>query len=126
MQGLFYRNHELCQNHIPTSVVMLLQQQEMVFGSTEQNGIMLQLLSGSYNNSWNIVSVSIMQYPAPPIAMMLYVSSSTVAVSTTRNQAPPFSYGYNNSWSLDFAKLYENYAPLGLMMSKQQLEHFVL
>ena len=69
-----------------------------------QNGIMLQLLSGSYNNSWSIVSVSTMQYPAPPIVMMLYVSRSTVAISTTRNQGPPFSYGYNNNWSLDFAK----------------------
>ena len=57
------------------------------------------------------MSVSTMQCPGPPIVMMLYVSRSTVAISTTRNQATPFSYGYI-AWIL--LKLYEDYAPIGL------------
>ena len=65
---------------------------------------MLQLLSGSYNNSWSIVSVSTMRYPVPSAVMIVYVSCSTVTISTIRNHAPPFTYGYNISWIMDFAK----------------------
>ena len=72
------------------------------------------------------MSVSTTRYPIPSVVMILYVSSRTVTIGTIRNHVPPFSYGYNNSWSMDFAKLYENHAPPVLMMLKQQFEHFVL
>ena len=57
-----------------------------------QNRIMLQLLSGSYNNRWSIVSVSTMRYLVPSVVMILYVSWSTVTISIIRNHAPPFSF----------------------------------
>ena len=88
-------------NFVKTILLLVYQQQqELVSGSTEWNHASAAVRILQQELEYCVF----MQYLAPPIVRMLYVSWSTVAISTIRNQAPPFPYGYNNSLSLDFAK----------------------
>ena len=72
------------------------------------------------------MSVSTMQYPAPPIVRMLYVSWSTALLVLLETKLLLFNMVITLAGAWILLKLYENYAPPGLMMLKHQLEHFVL